>query len=137
MTLANVLSAPLRAANARFDRALTRPEANAAGRMGLFRIGYSLFYLWHLSSQFAERQGGLPEMHRLPLIAYKLIPVDISPAGFRVIESLLVADITLGLVDGVIRTRFATGSYSQTRTPDGLVLKVTFVVEVQARLRSN
>ena len=106
MTLQSVLSAPLRAVNARFDTALTRPEANAAGRMGLFRIGYSLFYLWHLSSQFAERQSGLPEMHRLPLIVYKLIPVDISPAGLRVIESLLVTALFLLLFG--IGVRYST-----------------------------
>lgn len=58
-------------------------------------------------------------------------------AYMAAIESALVADVTLGLADGVIRARIASGPLTQTRTGDGLVLKVEFVVEVQARLRSN
>jgi hypothetical protein len=48
-----MIRATARRANRVVHDWLVVPEKRAAGRLGLFRIGYSIFYLWNLSFHFA------------------------------------------------------------------------------------
>lgn len=93
--------------NARVDNWFTAPEANAAGRLGLFRILFSLFYLWNLSSNFAARLGDLPPAfyyQRILLIEW--LPKRLPPTVFELLESLLVAALIVLMVG--FRVRLAT-----------------------------
>jgi hypothetical protein len=74
---------------------LTEPETNAAGRIGLFRILFSLFYLWHLSSRYAERLSFFPTDYHLRILLLDLFPKPLLPIAFELMESVLVAALIL------------------------------------------
>ena len=88
----------------RYVHWLTRPAQNAAGRMGLYRIIYSFFYLWFLSHlQFAELSLA-PLSHWNPTILFS----GLSPLpgiGYPVMEVLLVMALVLLLLG--YKTRLA------------------------------
>lgn len=89
----------------------TQPEVNAAGNVGLFRIIYSLFYLWHLSTHSYQFLSGMPSFYvveQVYLVRYffRDFGASQSPLFFYTLESLLVAALVL-LAFGY-KTRMAT-----------------------------
>jgi hypothetical protein len=85
----------------------TETESNAAGRMGLFRILYCFFYLWHLSFHFAGRLSDFPANYWGPMVVADWLPKDLPPYFFQGVESVLVAALVLLLVG--YRVRMMTG----------------------------
>lgn len=82
------------------DTWFTQPETNAAGNMGLFRIFYALFYLWHLSTHSAVFLSGMPSFFvEQPVyvvgIFFRDYGASFSPTFFYTLESLLVAALVL------------------------------------------
>lgn len=92
--------------NATVNDWLTAPEFNAAGRLGLFRTLFSIFYLWHLSTNFTEMPSGLPAAHRHRILLIELFPQHLPPVFFEMLESLLVMALVLLMVG--FRSRLAT-----------------------------
>ncbi|NJL84457.1 MAG: hypothetical protein HC890_18775 [Chloroflexaceae bacterium] len=89
------------------DRWLSAPAVNAAGRMGLYRILYSLFYLWLISYLRFSELGLIPPIRwNPPLLFLGFSP----PPGwiFTLAESLLPAALILLLFG--YRTRLVTGA---------------------------
>ncbi len=89
----------------------TEPEINAAGKMGIFRILYSLFYLWHLSTHSTDFLSGMPSFYvvnKVYLVKYFFsdFGTSFSPLFFHVLESFLVAALVM-LAFGY-KTRVAT-----------------------------
>lgn len=125
----------------RATRAVTNwflaPEPNAAGNLGLFRIVFCLFYLWHLSAIVGADFSGLPNWIRIRILLVQLIPLDlVTPRYLSVLESLVVAAIVL--LGFGYRTRVATaavlvlGSFLEAhfmtyRTERGGTLMVFFI----------
>ena len=110
------------------DAWFTAPEPNAAGRMGLFRIVYALFYLWHLSLFELASMSGMPSSIQRKLVFFDLLSVDLSPAAFDALEKALVAALVMLLVGwrvrlatvvvlflGVLREACRPASISRTR----------------------
>lgn len=101
----------LRNLNANINAWFTQPEINSAGRIGLFRIIYSLFYLWHLSIHSSVFLSGMPSFfveQKVYLVRYLFsdFGASQSPLFFYVLESFLVAALVL-LAFGY-KTRTAT-----------------------------
>lgn len=103
--------------NQAIDRWLTAPEPNAAGNMGIYRILYSLFYLWHLSSQFAVYLSGfsavassIPDVKKVYDVKWFGRWVESfgppSPAFYQALEFVLVAALILLLFG--YKTRWVT-----------------------------
>ena len=67
----------------------------AAGRQGLYRIVYALFYLWHLSREHAAFLGDIPEAHRIRIFLLAPLPGWPSGAALGLLESALVAALVL------------------------------------------
>ena len=89
----------------RYVQWLTRPAHNAAGRMGLYRIIYSLFYLWFLSPlQFAELSL-VPTSRWEPTILLSRLPL-LPAFGYPAMEAVLVTALVLLLLG--YKTRLAT-----------------------------
>lgn len=89
----------------------TQPEVDAAGNVGIFRIVYSLFYLWHLSNLSYDFLSGMPNFYvieQVYLVRYffKDFGAAQSPLFFYTLESFLVAALVL-LAFGY-KTRMAT-----------------------------
>ena len=89
----------------------TEPEINAAGRIGIFRIIYSLFYLWHLSTHSSDFLSGMPSFFvekEVYLVKYFFsdFGASFTPLFFHVLESFLVAALVM-LAFGY-KTRLAT-----------------------------
>ena len=103
----------IRSLNASINAWFTQPEVNSAGRIGLFRIIYSFFYLWHLSTHSSDFLSGMPSFYveqKVYLVRY-IFPdfgASLSPLFFHTLESLLVAALVL-LAFGY-KTRTATAS---------------------------
>lgn len=112
----------------RYVRWLTRPAQNAAGRMGLYRIVYSLFYLWFLSHMRFSELSLVPTSLWDPTILFRRLS---PPPGFAypVMEILLVMALVLLLVGYKTRTAtlttlllgfglaiFRTGMFNRERT---------------------
>jgi len=101
----------IRSLNTTINVWFTQPEANAAGRMGLFRILYCLFYLWHFSTHSSNFLSGMPAFYvekEVYLVKY-IFPdfgASLPPLFFHTLESLLVAALVL-LAFGY-RTRTST-----------------------------
>ncbi|MEM6255336.1 MAG: HTTM domain-containing protein [Cyanobacteria bacterium P01_D01_bin.156] len=120
----------------RYSQWLTRPAQNAAGRMGLYRIVYSLFYLWFLShlrfselslvpTSYWEPTVVLKPFSPLPGAAYPAMEIGLVMAlvllllGYKTrISTLMVLILGFGL------TMFRTGLLVQDRT---LVVTVFYV----------
>jgi hypothetical protein len=78
--------------NAAVDGWLTAREPNAAGRMGLFRIAFAAFYLWHLSYHFAVNLAGLiPEYHSRVLLIDWIPAHSLTAWQLQLVESALVS----------------------------------------------
>jgi len=88
---------PLMKINKKFDDWLSAPTANAAGRSGLFRIIFALFYLWHLSPNYAAILSDFPGK-TLPLKMIMHIPRPLPPYFFETLESVLVAALIVLLI---------------------------------------
>lgn len=89
----------------RYSLWLTRPANNAAGRMGLYRIVYSLFYLWFLTHlRFAELSL-VPTSQWQPTILFSGLS-PLSGAAYPVMEILLVIALVLQLIG--YKTRIAS-----------------------------
>ena len=85
--------------NKSIDQWLTYPETKVAGRLGIFRILYAIFYIWFLSSQFAIKLAYLPKdlyFHRIFLIDF--FPKPLSVEMFGILESTLVTLLILLLI---------------------------------------
>ena len=54
---------------------LTAPEPRIAGRMGLFRMIYAVFYLWHLSWVDGATLGLLPDAVWQPVYLLRVVPL--------------------------------------------------------------
>jgi hypothetical protein len=103
------MSAASRAAvvMARVDAWFRAPEPNAAGRMGLYRILFGLFYLWHLSIFDLSILSGMPgDFRRTSIHLFDWLPRFESPLVFSALDGLLVAALVL-LILG-LRTRAVT-----------------------------
>ncbi len=74
---------------------LTTPEARIAGRMGLFRVIYAAFYIWHLSWLDGAALGLLPEAVWQPVDLLRVVPLHPPSAVPGVIESCLVTALVL------------------------------------------
>jgi len=94
--------------HAAFERWLTTGEHRAAERLGLFRILYALFYLWHLSWIYAADLGRLPEASWHPVGLLCLLPVTAPSALPAVVEPLLVGLLVLLIVG--LSVRAVTGA---------------------------
>lgn len=106
-----VVSQAIRKIDTKINNWFTRPEPNAAGKMGIFRILYALFYLWHLSTHSTEFLSGMPGFFvekEVYLVKYLFSDFGASfpPLFFHILESFLVAALVL-LAFGY-KTRFAT-----------------------------
>lgn len=53
---------------------------------------------------------------------------------FATVESTLRNDPTLGISTNTIRAQVSPGSYSQPQTPDGVVCRIDFTVNVEGRI---
>ncbi len=81
------------------DTWLLSSEKNAAGRLGIVRILFSLFFLWHLSTVWMTSLGGIPhEFAAKRVLIIEWLPIDLPVVFFAALESLLVAALILLLV---------------------------------------
>ena len=95
--------------NAAIDRWFTSGEPNAAGRLGLFRIFYCVFYLWYLSLQHSSRLGDIPASYAYNRIrALDWFPSGLSGYAYMALEQALVASLVL-LLFGLF-SRWATAA---------------------------
>lgn len=85
------------------DDWLTAPEANAAGRVGLFRILFSAFYLWYLSPYPAASQSDLPAALRSRILLIEYLPQRLPPIFFELLESILVAALVVLMIGFCVR----------------------------------
>ncbi len=84
---------------------LTRPAQNAAGRMGLYRIVYSLFYLWFLSHMQFSELSMVPTSLWEPTILFRGVS-PLPSIAYPTMEILLVMALVLLLIG--YKTRLAT-----------------------------
>jgi len=105
---ATVIAARLSALQAWFERWLASPEPRAAGRLGLFRILYPLFYLWHLSWIYAADLGRLPAASWQPVGVLRLLGVGAPNSAPAVLEPLLVGLLMLLMIG--LRVRAVTAA---------------------------
>ena len=85
-------------AHAGARRWLTAPLPNAAGRLGIFRILYAVFFLWHLSNYQGRFLADVPAMHRIDILLLKIIPGWPGAWPLGIVESLLAGVlVVLGL----------------------------------------
>lgn len=95
--------------NTGFDRWLTAPEPNAAGRMSLFRIVYGVFYLLTLPTltSYTRLYGSLPAEEWRPVASIRwLNPPPPHPLLLQALPLVLVAALVLLIVGW--QTRLAT-----------------------------
>lgn len=93
--------------NRTIDEYLTDPLQNAAGRMGLFRIIYSLFYLWVLTDYVPAYLAHLPAsmVHKVDIL--QVFPDQLPIEFFEVLIAVLSAALVFLLAG--FRTYIATG----------------------------
>lgn len=75
--------------------------------MGLFRILYALFYLWHVSLYDGRAMQGFPMRHRVDLLIFHVLPANLPEWAYQSLDLALVAALVL-LAFGT-RTRLVTG----------------------------
>lgn len=91
--------------NYRYVEWLTRPAQNAAGRIGLYRIIYSFFYLWFLSPLHFSELGLVPTSQWDPTILFSGLS-PLPSMGYSAMEILLIMALILLLLG--YKTRLAT-----------------------------
>ena len=74
---------------------LTAPETRIAGRMGLFRVIYTVFYLWHLSWVDGATLGLLPGAVWQPVDLLRVVPLRLPSTLPGILESSLVAALVM------------------------------------------
>ncbi len=79
----------------RIDTWFTAPEPNAAQNMGVFRIVYTLFYLWQLSLLDLRKIAGFPEHNVYELVIFHVLPFDLGVRFFMTLDVMLVASLVL------------------------------------------
>jgi hypothetical protein len=98
----------LRSMNTWIDRWLTAPEVNAAGRMGLFRIVYGLFYLWTtrpLSYFWVWME--IPQDQWSPILTARRLQLGRpDPVLFEIMPVIMLVSLVLLIIG--FRTRLAT-----------------------------
>ncbi len=82
------------------DGWFTRPSANAAGQVGLYRIVFGLGYLWHVSLFDVGAIVGAPNPPREALPFLQLVPSATSSGALQGLEMVLVGALVL-LVAGL------------------------------------
>ena len=87
---------------------LVAPEPRAAGCMGLYRILYALFYLWHLSDYTVANLHELPRELHFPLLINAWLPHPLPVAFLESLAALLVGSLLLLLLG--YRTRTSTAA---------------------------
>jgi hypothetical protein len=92
--------------NRTVDRWLTAPESNAAGRLGLFRIVYAVFYLWALTGYLPGYLANLPAHLLDEVLILQVIPNNLPVAFFEGLLAMLVAALVFLLFG--YKTRWAT-----------------------------
>ena len=75
------------------DAWLSEPESNAAGRLGLYRILYALFYLWYMTFGIPANLSGLPASYRRRVLLIDWLPADPSPFFFELLTTLLITSL--------------------------------------------
>lgn len=88
------------------DRWLLHSESNAAGRVGLFRILYAVFFLWHLSDYTPANLHELPNEMNTPIRLNDWLPADPPVWFYEGVGGILAAGLVL-LMFGY-RTSIAT-----------------------------
>lgn len=88
------------------DRLLTAPEPNAAGRLGLFRIVFALFYLWSMVEYRPGMLYGVPEQFRETVALNGWYALDPPLWFFELLGPVLIGALVLLLLG--LRTRMAT-----------------------------
>jgi hypothetical protein len=86
------MSTPLTRLDGRLDAWLCRPVAGGAASLGLFRIIYSVFYLWHLAGHDATRMSGWPTRYGTLIVRWVR---DLPPQVLAVNESVLAFALVL------------------------------------------
>ncbi len=92
--------------NKRFTLWMSSPEVNAAGRIGLFRILYSIYCLWLYSHFRFSELSTIPTIQWEPIHILFWLNSPPPPYSFPVTESLLAFCLILLLVG--YKTRLAT-----------------------------
>lgn len=90
--------------NRLIDRWLTAPEPNAARRLCLYRVLFSVYYLWEISDVYGRAAGELGQIIWRPIIPLSFLSSAPPPLMMELIESLLVASLVLLLVGFRVRT---------------------------------
>ena len=89
------------------DGVLWRPEADAAGRSGLFRVFFALFYLWHAATHSADMLAGVPEDLRRPMALLGVLRrLGVPYVDPNLVEAVLVGGLVALLLGW--RTRIST-----------------------------
>ena len=89
--------------SAQVDRWFSAPEVNAAGRLGLYRIFFCLFYLGYLGSNAGLDWSTLYQADHLYLWLIAWIPAEwLLPNSFALLESFLVAAVVLLLLGAFV-----------------------------------
>ena len=77
-------------------RWLTAPEPRAAGRMGIFRVLFGAFYLWHLSVFDVSTISGMPAGYRvIPIGLFDRLLGEPALLQLRALDAVLVAALVL------------------------------------------
>lgn len=89
--------------NQAVDRWLTAPEANAAGRMGLYRILYALFYLTYLPALHTPQLAYIPAGEWRPVLSLLWLEATPPLAVMQAVQVGLVLGLGLLLVGWQVR----------------------------------
>jgi hypothetical protein len=102
-----VIGGPVGRPAAVVERWFTTPEPHAAGRMGIVRILYGLFCLWHVGIFDLSLVAGAPDQLRSTnIVLADAVGADLTAGQLRALDAALVVALTF-LVLG-LRTRAAT-----------------------------
>lgn len=93
---------------AAFERLLTRPEPNAARRLGLYRIGFAVFYLWVLFDYRHAVLADVPAHMRSSLLINLWNFTNPPPAFFTFLAFTLTAALVCLMLG--LKTRLATAA---------------------------
>lgn len=89
------------------DRHYFTSESYNFRNLGIYRILYSVFYLWHLSFYKAQSLGAAPEINQYDIVFFKWINTNLFSSYNEIIESTLVTLLILLLFG--YRVRLITG----------------------------